>query len=133
MISEKEVPPGFEKDLKNVAIDFDGVVHDFSKGWHDGTCYGAPLPGSLEAIKELSKDYNIIIFTAKVKPSRPLVNGMTGHQLVTQWLKNHKVFQYIDEITCEKPRAQIYIDDKGYRFENWQDTLKQVKSILENE
>tara|TARA_R110000824_G_scaffold24497_2_gene86247 strand:+ start:18176 stop:18577 length:402 start_codon:yes stop_codon:yes gene_type:complete len=133
MISEKEVPPGFEKDLRNVAIDFDGVVHDFSKGWHDGTCYGKPLPGSLDAIRKLSKNYNIIIFTAKVKPSRPLVNGMTGHQLVAQWLEDHNVLQYVDEITCEKPRAQIYIDDKGYRFENWKDALKQIKNILDHE
>ena len=61
-MSNKEVPPGFEKDLQNIAIDFDGVVHDFSKGWHDGTCYGDPLPGSLDAIRELSKKYNIIIY-----------------------------------------------------------------------
>ena len=73
--SNKEVPPGFEKDLKNVAIDFDGVIHDFSKGWHDGTCYGDPLPGSLNAIKELSKDYNIIIFTARVQKVKILSNG----------------------------------------------------------
>ena len=129
--SNKEVPPGFESDLKNVAIDFDGVIHDFSKGWHDGTCYGDPIPGSLSAIKELSKSYNIIIFTAKVKPSRPLVGGKTGQQLVTQWLKDHDVFQYVDEITCEKPRAQIYIDDKGCRFENWEDTLQNVREILD--
>ena len=52
MISYKEVPPGFESDLKNIAIDFDGVIHNFDKGWYDGTCYGEPLPGSLEAIKK---------------------------------------------------------------------------------
>jgi 5'(3')-deoxyribonucleotidase len=130
MTNNKEVPPGFEKDLKNIAIDFDGVIHDFSKGWHDGTCYGTPLPGSLYAIKELSKNYNIIIFTAKVKPDRPLVLGKTGTQLVTKWLKDYNVLQYINEITCEKPRAQIYIDDKGYRFENWKDTLQNVERIL---
>ena len=73
----KDYPPGFEKDSKNLAIDFDGVIHDFSKGYHDGTCYGDPIKGSLEAIKKLSIDYNIIIFTAKAKPSRPLVNGKT--------------------------------------------------------
>ena len=54
MISYKEVPPGFENDLKNIAIDFDGVIHTFDKGFYDGTCYGEPLPGSLEAIKTLS-------------------------------------------------------------------------------
>ena len=123
-MSKKEVPPGFEKDLKNIAIDFDGVIHDFSRGWHDGTCYGDPLPGSIEAVRKISKTHNVIIFTAKVKPSRPLVNGKTGHELVTAWLDKHGILDCVDEITCEKPRAQLYIDDKGYHFKNWNDTLE---------
>ena len=129
-MSNKEVPPGFEKDLQNIAIDFDGVIHDFSNGWHDGTCYGSPLPGALDAVKALSKNYNIIIFTAKVKPSRPLVNGKTGTVLVTEWLDKHGILDCVDEITCEKPRARIYIDDKGYKFENWEDTLNFVVESL---
>ena len=60
---ENNFPPGFQKDAKNIAIDFDGVVHTFDKGYHDGTCYGSPIDGSLEAIKELSKKYNIVIFS----------------------------------------------------------------------
>ena len=60
-IYNQNVPPGFENELKNIAIDFDGVVHTFDKGWHDGTCYGNPIAGSLEAIKILAKKYNIII------------------------------------------------------------------------
>ena len=122
----KDYPPGFEKDSKNLAIDFDGVIHDFSKGYYDGTCYGDPIKGSLEAIKKLSIDYNIIIFTAKAKPSRPLVNGKTGTELVQEWLEKHNVMQYVTEITAEKPRSQIYIDDKGYHFQNWKDTLKHL-------
>lgn len=131
MISNKEVPPGFEKDLNNIAIDFDGVIHNFDKGWHDGTCYGDPLPGSLSAIKELSKKFNVIIFTAKAKPSRPLVNGKTGTELVRDWLQKYDVLQYVDEITAEKPRSQIYIDDKGYHFENWPDTINHVEQMYE--
>ena len=53
-MSEKDYPPGFEQDAKNIAIDFDGVIHNFDKGFHDGTCYGDPLPGSLEALKKIS-------------------------------------------------------------------------------
>tara|TARA_X000000368_G_C22881286_1_gene645411 strand:- start:99 stop:497 length:399 start_codon:yes stop_codon:yes gene_type:complete len=129
-ISSQHVPPGFEKELNNVAIDFDGVVHNFNKGWHDGTCYGDPLPGSLEAIKLLSKKYNIIIFTAKAKKNRPLVNGQTGKELVESWLKKHNILQYIEEITSEKPRAKIYIDDNGYRFHSWNQTLLDLEEIL---
>ena len=128
--SPHHVPPGFEDELNNIAIDFDGVIHNFDKGWHDGTCYGEPLPRSLEAIKTLSAKYNIIIFTAKAKKNRPLVNGKTGTQLVQEWLEKYDVMQYINEITSEKPRAQIYIDDNGYRFNNWDQTLKDIEEIL---
>jgi len=130
MFSKKDFPPGFEGDLKNLAIDFDGVIHNFDKGFYDGTCYGEPLEGSLEAIKELSETYNIVIFTAKAKPSRPLVNGKTGTELVVEWLEKYNVAQYVKEITAEKPRAQLYIDDKGYYFENWKDTLQEIKERL---
>jgi hypothetical protein len=128
--STHHVPPGFEDELNNIAIDFDGVIHNFDKGWHDGTCYGEPLPGSLDAIKTLSIKYNIIIFTAKAKKNRPLVNGKTGTQLVQEWLEKYDVMQYINEITSEKPRAKIYIDDNGYRFNSWKNTLRDVEEIL---
>jgi len=120
---EDNFPPGFEKDAKNIAIDFDGVIHNFDKGFHDGTCYGEPLKGSLEAIKHLSKRFNIVIFTAKAKPSRPLIGGKTGTELVKEWLRDHNISQYVKEVTAEKPRAFLYIDDKGYRFQNWLDTM----------
>ena len=126
-MSAKDYPPGFEKDTNNLAIDFDGVIHNYDKGYHDGTCYGDPIEGSLEAIRSLSKDYNIVIFTAKAKPSRPLVNGKTGVELVQEWLEKHDVMQYVAEITAEKPRSQVYIDDKGYHFQNWEDTLKYLE------
>ena len=126
--SNKHVPPGFEKQLKNLAIDFDGVIHNFDKGWHDGTCYGDPLPGALESIRELSKDWNIIVFTAKVRPDRPLVGGKTGQELVEEWLEKYDVMQYIDEVTFEKPRANYYIDDKAIEFtNNWAEIMERLK------
>tara|TARA_R110001592_G_scaffold54138_4_gene165799 strand:+ start:1825 stop:2211 length:387 start_codon:yes stop_codon:yes gene_type:complete len=122
MSNIEHMPPGFKHENNNIAIDFDGVIHDF-KGWGDGTCYGEPLEGSIEAIQNLSKKYNIIIFTAKSKPNRPLVGGKTGTQLVWEWLEKYDLTECVKEVTAEKPRAKIYIDDKGYRFENWEDTL----------
>ena len=121
-------PPGFESEKNNIAIDFDGVIHNFDKGYHDGTCYGDPIEGSLDALKKLSKTYNIIIFTAKAKPNRPLVNGKTGTELVSEWLEKHGVLDCVNEITSEKPRAILYIDDNAYRFENWIDTIKFVNN-----
>jgi len=123
---KQDVPPGFEHEKVNIAVDFDGVIHDF-KGWGDGTCYGDPLPGSLEALKKLSEQYNVIIFTAKARPDRPLVNGMTGMELVKEWLEKHDVIKYIDYITYEKPRAKYYIDDKAIKYDNnWGEILQEV-------
>ena len=77
---------------------------------------------------ELSKKYRIIIFTAKAKPNRPLVNGKTGTQLVEEWLDKYGILECVAEITSEKPRAFLYIDDNGYRFENWENTLKFISN-----
>ncbi len=122
-----DVPPNCEQDKNNIAIDFDGVVHNFDKGYFDGTCYGEPLPGSLEAIKQLSEHYNVIIFSSKCLPDRPLVNGLTGKQLIVDWLKKHNVLKYVRDVTHFKPRAKYYIDDKAIHFDNnWNDILKQL-------
>jgi len=124
----RHVPPGLECDQDNIAVDFDGVVHTFDKGYHDGTCYGSPIEGVKEALRELSRKYRVVIFSAKVKPDRPLVQGKTGMELVEDWLKDHGLYDYVSEITCEKPRAKFYIDDKAIRFTNWTDCLKEVSS-----
>lgn len=123
-------PPGFEDQSNVLAIDFDGVLHNADKGWGDGTCYGNPLPGSIEAIKALSKKYKIVIFTAKAKADRPLVNGKTGTQLVYEWFEKYDLVDYVDSITSEKPRAELYIDDNGYRFTNWKDTISFIEDTL---
>ena len=100
----KHVPPGLENQNNNLAIDFDGVIEN------------------------LSKKYNLIIFTAKIKKDRPLVNGQTGLELVQKWLIKHDLYQFISEITCEKPRACYYIDDKAIEFKSWEATLNKINA-----
>jgi len=116
-----------------IAIDFDGVIHGNSRGFYDGTIYDSPVEGSLDAIKWFkSKGYDIVLFTAKVKPDRPLVKNKTGEELIWEWLRKYEVDNFIKEITCEKPRAICYIDDKGIRFESWKKTLKKFNEIIHN-
>ena len=124
----KDFPPGFNNN--QIAIDFDGVIHKSSKGYHDGTIYDEPVEGSLEAIKKLSKKYDIVIFTCKAKRDRPDVNGKTGVMLVDEWLEKHGIRDCVKRITSEKPRAQLYIDDRGYHFESWEKTLVDVDDRL---
>ena len=109
-----------------IAIDFDGVIHSFELGFHDGTIYGTPISGSIESIKKISKKYKIVIYTAKAKKDRPLINGKTGIELVWEWLKKYNINSYISEVTAEKPRAICYIDDKAIRFIDWNQTMKEL-------
>lgn len=117
-----------QENTHQIAIDFDGVIHKNSKGFYDGTVYDEPIEGALEAIKELSQKYEIVIFTAKAKPDRPLVSGKTGSELIWDWLEKYNIQQYIKKVTSEKPRAVFYIDDKGIRFESWTQTLNYLES-----
>ena len=35
---------------KTIAVDFDGFIHKYSKGWHDGSIYDEPVEGAAEAL-----------------------------------------------------------------------------------
>lgn len=113
--------------MKNtLAIDFDGVIHDHNLGFHDGTCYGEPIPGAIEAIKSLSKKYEIIIFTCKANPKRPLINGKTGPELIWDWLEKYGLKSCVKDITYDKINALYYIDDKAITFKKWDNILDRL-------
>jgi len=117
-----------DHEQNNISVDFDGVIHDH-KGLGDGTISGDILPGARDALKRLAEKYRIVIFTAKAKPDRPLINGKNGIELVWEWLEKHDVAKYVDSVTSEKPRAVCYIDDKAIRFESWEQTLNDVNHL----
>jgi hypothetical protein len=107
-----------------VCIDFDGVIHAYSKGYHDGTCYDKPVPLAFKRITDFQeKGYSVVILSARSISD------------ICDWLKKHDApFGYVGDnghagtswnhvntvlITNQKPRAKIYIDDRGYRFYRW--------------
>ena len=113
----KEIDNFIKKVVKNesdtLAIDFDGVIHDHNLGFHDGTVYGNPIPGAIEAVKKLSKKYKIVIFTCKANPKRPLIDGKTGPELIWEWLEKHDLKSCVEDVTYDKINALYYIDDKA--------------------
>jgi len=121
-----------DEELYNISVDFDGVIHQHF-GVGDGTVSGDIIDGAKDALHKLAEQYRIILFTAKAKPDRPLVNGKTGIELVWEWLEKHDVAKYIHSITSEKPRAVCYIDDKAIRFIDWGQTLADVEKIKTDE
>lgn len=94
---------------KTICLDFDGVIHSYHLGYHDGTIYGEMMEGSVEAIKVLQKrGYTLVVLTA-----REDVSG------IQQWIFEKCGIRL--PVTNVKPKAIAYIDDRGIRFTNWKD------------
>lgn len=113
-----------EEKIKTIAIDFDGVIHKYSKGWQDGSIYDEPIEGAFEAIKSLMKDYAVFVFTTR-NPSMVAEWIMSKGRIHTVlkeptdfWNDNTRLL-----ITNKKLPAIAYIDDRGIRFTNWKDIL----------
>ena len=115
-----------EEDKNTIAIDFDGVIHKSSKGFYDGTIYDEPVEGVKKGLEYLSKSCKLVVYTCKANPNRPHINGKSGTELIWEWLEDYNLSQYISDIVYGKPNAKYYIDDKGIRFINWNQTIKEI-------
>lgn len=121
-----------EDDRKRLMIDMDKVLHSYEEGWKDGTLYGYLLPGAKEAIDELSKYYEIVIFTSRLSKEHSEEEIERQKQLISEWLINNAI--YYDDMTADKKPADAYIDDKAIRFEgDWGDTVRKIKTLTEKE
>lgn len=116
--------PAYPDTEKTICLDFDGVIHNDDKGYHDGTVYGNPIEGTFKALEEISKHVNIIIQSTKARKDRPAVDLKTGTHLIWEWLDKWNLKQFIVDVVSEKPPAYKYVDDKGYNFNNWQVTMQ---------
>lgn len=136
--------------MKTIAIDFDGVIHKYSKGWHDGTCYDEPIDGAEKFLHDLMKsdDYNVFIFSTR--SPRQIKNwliekmpdnfgpmaedcgfmwrGYSGWEVkvIPFWIKFWNKKDVLG-ITKRKLPAVAYIDDRAVKFNgNWEEITKQI-------
>ncbi|KPI31417.1 hypothetical protein OV320_2633 [Actinobacteria bacterium OV320] len=121
---------------QTLAIDFDGVIHAYSRGWQDGTIYDPPLPGTLEALEHLTKTYAVFIHTTRDATT------------VACWLADHGFDTMVDVpgpdhpkrefwnetgvllVTDRKLPAIAYIDDRGIRFTTWDQALLDLAQVM---
>lgn len=102
-----------------IAVDFDGVIHKYSKGWHDGSIYDDPVDGAMESLIFMKNcGYRIVVFTAR--------EDTIG---VHNWIRDNLPLCRVDEVTNRKPLALVYIDDKGIRFTDWKSTLRNLQEL----
>tara|TARA_R110001592_G_scaffold358474_1_gene663482 strand:+ start:4038 stop:4427 length:390 start_codon:yes stop_codon:yes gene_type:complete len=117
----------YPDETYQIGIDFDGVIHKNSKGFYDGTVYDDPIVGVRESLKEISENYDIIVYSAKARKDRMPINEKTGKELIEEWLVEQDLMKYVKEVTSEKPRAVCYIDDKGVEFKDWDSCMNNLR------
>ncbi|MDR1885010.1 MAG: hypothetical protein LBQ56_01960, partial [Synergistaceae bacterium] len=95
--------------MKRVALDFDGVVHDYSGGWQGfESIPGGLCPGIAEGIRALNAaGYKVAIISSRARDAK-------GYKAIVAWLYAHGIDadEEIEMITCEKEPAMAYIDDR---------------------
>ena len=105
-----------------ICLDIDGVICHLKKN-NQNYSDVLPIDGAPEKIRELkSSGHYIILHTARRMKTH---NGNLGKvisdigKVTIDWLKKYDI--PYDEIYFGKPWANLYIDDNGFRFSNWED------------
>ncbi|ADL52264.1 LNS2 domain-containing protein [Clostridium cellulovorans] len=104
-----------KSNCKKVIVDIDGVlaIEEANRSY----IRLLPVKEASEAIKTLKKlGYVIILHTSRFEFEK---------KVTIDWLKANG-FIY-DDIKFGKPRGDIYIDDRGYRFNSWENFFNDVK------
>lgn len=120
---------------KTLVFDFDGVIHKDYKGWKDGSIYGKIDFALLEYIKELMKDYYIVI--SSNRPAIQIVDYMTDldcgieFELFEKDLKDNMYWNKdnVIGVTNEKAVGILYIDDRGFEYHDLEGLQSKINSL----
>lgn len=117
--------------MATVAVDFDGVIHDYKLGWQDGSVYGEFVPGAVVALTWLMQHYAVFIHTTrKPRQAARWIEDHSGHGIECVTRVPRKGFWnergYL-LVTNRKLPAIAYIDDRAIRFTSWDQALADLQ------
>jgi capsule biosynthesis phosphatase len=117
-----------------LVIDLDGTICP-TKQKHESYADLMPLPGAVEKLSEIkSAGHYIILSTARNMATQESNLGRVLKnvgKITLDWLEKHQI--PYDEIYFGKPNADLYIDDRALRFEQWESVTETLLHTLAKE
>ena len=100
-----------------ICIDIDGVLAEGDSWPYYATCL--QVKGAAASIQELlAAGHYIVLHTSRFEEDRAVTR---------KWLRDHQILY--DQLIMDKPFADVYIDDKGLKFEDWDDTMQALLGL----
>lgn len=115
---------------ETVVMDFDGVIHSYESGWHEGQkitdIYDEPVEGIAKAIENLRfSGFKVVVVSSRCRK-------LSGRIAIRRWLKRYGIT--VDSVRRDKPPARCYVDDRAICFRgdctNLVDNVRTFKSWL---
>ena len=108
-----------------IALDFDGVIHWDPPGPFGPPPNGPEVPGALDWIrKTLAAGHEVVVFSCRASEAH-------GIEAMRSWFCRRGGDDLVDlvEWATTKPRATIYLDDRGYRFNGLWPSVAHLKGL----
>jgi uncharacterized HAD superfamily protein len=100
-----------------IIIDIDGTIAVPVEPYANGKYPQCEtIEDAVESVNELFDAGHTIIFHT----ARPKIDCY----ITAKWLQKHG-FKY-HKLVMDKPLGDIYVDDKGFKFKNWKEAMKQL-------
>jgi len=97
------------KEPLTIALDFDGVLHEHSRGFTGLVPEEPPVRGAQDFVRDLLDDgFKVVIFSHRAATK-------AGKDGIVEWLIEHG-FPEMD-VSDKKPASEVYVDDRSLRFE----------------
>jgi hypothetical protein len=90
--------------LKTICLDFDGVMNTYT-GWKGEDELFNPRPGLEQFLTILTdRGYSVVVHSTRSSAK------------IDDWLDKHNLTQFITYVSSTKPKAVMYVDDRGFKF-----------------
>ena len=98
--------------MKTICLDFDGVLHASESPWTTaGEVRDGPVDGAQDFCRQLlTEGFAVVISSTRA-------SFKAGREAMERWLREHDFPKKVQIAEGEKPPAELYADDRGYRFD----------------